>query len=151
MTSDIDRLRAEIGVVHHSDWIVVDQAMIDRFADATLDRQFIHVDPARAKAETPFGGTIAHGLLSLSLLPHLHSLIPELSAPSMKAALNYGFDRVRFVSPVRSGSRIRMAATISCFDELRPGSFQQTLDATIEVESEAKPALAASWIIRFEF
>jgi acyl dehydratase len=135
----------EIGV---SDWITVDQTMINQFADATLDHQFIHVDPVRA-AETPFGGTVAHGLLTLSLLPHLLTSIPELALPAVRMGVNYGFDRVRFVHPVRSGSRIRAAATLTAFEEIAPGQFQQTHDVTVAIEGVEKPALAATWLTRF--
>jgi acyl dehydratase len=148
VSGSIDGLRAEIGIVRLSPWFVVDQATIDRFADATLDHQFIHVDPARA-AETPFGGTVAHGLLTLSLLPHLLTSIPERKLPAVRMGVNYGFDRVRFVHPVRSGSRIRAAATLVSMDEITPGQFQQTHDVTVEIEGADKPALVATWLTRF--
>jgi len=144
----IDTLRAEIGLVHRSTWLTVDQDMIDRFADATLDHQFIHVDPVRA-AETPFGGTIAHGLLTLSLLPHLLASIPALALPAVRMGVNYGFDRVRFVHPVRSGSRIRAAAVLSALDEVALGQFQQTHETSVEIEGVDKPALVATWLTRF--
>ncbi|VWX50282.1 MaoC family dehydratase [Novosphingobium sp. 9U] len=149
MSSPYERLRAELGVTLHSDWMIIDQPLIDRFADATLDHQFIHIDPVRA-AETPFGGTIAHGLLTLSLLPHLLETIPQLSLKDVSVGVNYGFDRVRFVAPVRSGSRVRIAATLAKLDELRPGEFQQTLDVAVEIEDQERPALVASWIGRFQ-
>ncbi|PXA86867.1 nodulation protein NodN [Nostoc sp. 3335mG] len=148
MSGSIDTLRAEIGKIRHSDWFAVDQPTIDRFADATLDHQFIHVDPVRA-AETPFGGTVAHGLLTLSLLPHLLASIPELKLPNVRMGVNYGFDRVRFVHPVRSGSRIRAAAILTAIDEITPGQFQQTHDIAVEIEEAEKPALVATWLTRF--
>jgi acyl dehydratase len=144
----IDRLRAEIGVARHSDWMLVDQTMIDRFADVTLDRQFIHVDPERAAA-TPLGGTMAHGFLTLSLLPHLVASIARPEMPTPRMGLNYGLDRVRFVHPVRSGSRIRAAATLVAISELASGQFQRTHDIVVEIEGAEKPALVATWLTRF--
>src|SRR3954462_14034747 len=95
-----------------SEWINVDQSMIDLFANATLDHQFIHVDPARAEAESPFGGTIAHGFLTLSLLSAMNfESVPKIREQTM--GINYGFDRVRFMSPVRSGSRVRGHLTLA--------------------------------------
>jgi acyl dehydratase len=143
-----DALAAEIGVVRHSDWMTVDQAMIDRFADATLDHQFIHVDPARAAA-TPLGGTIAHGFLTLSLLAPLQASIPRPEMPAMRMGLNYGLDRVRFIHPVRSGSRIRAAATLIAIEEVAPGQFQQSHEIVVEIEGIEKPALVATWLTRF--
>jgi acyl dehydratase len=148
MTGLLDALRDEIGVTRHSDWLVVNQIMIDRFADATLDHQFIHVDPARA-AETPFGGTIAHGFLTLSLLSHLAASIVRPALPPLKMGVNYGLDRVRFVHPVRSGSRVRAASTLAAIEEKEPGVFQQTLDIAVEIEGAEKPALIATWLSRF--
>ncbi|WP_454886692.1 MaoC family dehydratase [Sphingomonas oryzagri] len=148
MSDVLARLRAEIGVRRASDWLTVDQALIDRFADATLDRQFIHVDPAQASA-TPFGGTIAHGLLTLSMLPHLMASVPQPDRPAVRMGVNYGFDRVRFVHPVRSGGRIRAAATLSAIEQIAPDTFQQTHDIAVEIEGEAKPALVATWLTRF--
>nr|WP_220129666.1 MaoC family dehydratase [Sphingomonas chungangi] len=144
----LGRLREDIGTPRVSDWLTVDQPLIDRFADATLDRQYIHVDPVRAAA-TPFGGTVAHGLLTLSLLPHLMGSIPQPDRPMARMGINYGFDRVRFVHPVRSGSRIRAAATLTAIEEIAPDTFQQTHDITVEIEGEAKPALVATWLTRF--
>ncbi|MDH7638314.1 MaoC family dehydratase [Sphingomonas oryzagri] len=148
MSEALVALRAAIGVRRMSDWLVVDQALIDRFADTTLDHQFIHVDPVRA-AETPFGGTVAHGLLTLSMLPHLMSSIAQPDRPPARMGVNYGFDRVRFVHPVRSGSRIRAGATLAAIEEITPGQFQQTHDIAVEIEGEAKPALVATWLTRF--
>ena len=148
MSGGTDALAAEIGVVRHSDWMTVDQAMIDRFADATLDHQFIHVDPARAAA-TPLGGTIAHGFLTLSLLAPLQASIPRPEMPAIRMGLNYGLDRVRFIHPVRSGSRIRAAATLVAIEEVAPGQFQQTHEIVVEIEGIQKPALVATWLTRF--
>lgn len=131
----------ELGV---SAWFTLDQDRIDAFADATLDHQYIHVDDARAR-ETPFGGTIAHGLLTLSLIVHLClDLVPRLEGTRM--LLNYGFNRVRFPTFVRSGSRIRARASLAGVTERAPGQYLLTLDVTIEIEHETKPALVAQWL-----
>lgn len=148
MSDVLAMLRPEVGVTRHSDWLLVDQSMIDRFAEATLDRQYIHVDGDRA-AETPFGGTIAHGFLTLSLLSHLTETIIRAPALQIRMGVNYGFDRVRFIHPVRSGSRIRAASTLKTIEEKRPGQFQQSCDAVIEIEGIEKPALTATWLSQF--
>lgn len=135
------RVGAELGV---SPWFTVDQGRVDRFADATLDHQFIHVDPGKA-AETPFGGTIAHGLLTLSLIVHLClDLVPKLEGTQL--LLNYGFDRVRFVAPVRVGKRIRAAARLAEVTERKPSQVLVKLDVTVEIEGESKPAMTAEWL-----
>jgi acyl dehydratase len=135
------RVGAEIGV---SSWLTVDQPRIDAFAEATEDRQFIHTDPAAA-AQTPFGGTIAHGFLSLSLLSRMAAdamLIPE----GVKMAVNYGLDRVRFLAPVRSGSRVRGRFTLDSIEEKAPGQLLMRHVVTVEIEGEDKPALTAVWL-----
>jgi acyl dehydratase len=132
-------------IIGVSDWLTIDQAMIDRFADATGDHQFIHVDPARA-AQTEFGGTIAHGFLMLSLLPLLSTTadLPELAG--VKHGLNYGGNRCRFLAPVRSGKRVRGHIKLIEFVEKHPGQFQQTIEFSLEIEDGDKPALIAEWI-----
>lgn len=135
----------EVGTVRTSDWVRVDQAMIDRFAEATGDRQFIHIDPERA-AETPFGGTIAHGFLTLSLMPMLAERTEGLAIADAKMGVNYGGNRVRFLTPVRSGSRVRGHFKLLDLTEKRPGQWQQTTEFTVEIEGEEKPALIAEWI-----
>jgi acyl dehydratase len=135
------RVGSEIGV---SGWILVDQARIDAFADVTEDPQFIHVDP-EAAAKTPFGGTVAHGFLTLSLLSRMAAdamLRPE----GVKMGVNYGFERVRFMAPVRSGKRVRGRFTLVRFEEKRPGQWQFVHQVTVEIEGEEKPALVADWI-----
>jgi len=143
--ASIDEIKARIGQeVGISDWILVDQARIDTFADVTEDHQFIHIDP-QAAAMTPFGGTIAHGFLSLSLLSRMAAdamLRPE----NIKMGVNYGFERVRFLSAVRSGKRVRGRFTLSSFEEKRPGQYQFVHNVTVEIEGEEKPALIADWI-----
>jgi acyl dehydratase len=139
------RIGEEIGV---SEWVEVTQAMIDKFADATGDHQFIHVDPERAKL-TPFGGTIAHGFLTLSLMPQLMAKSDGPRITEMKMGVNYGGNKTRFLSPVRSGKRVRGRFKLLELDEKRPGQWQQTLELIIEIEGEDKPALIAEWISQY--
>jgi acyl dehydratase len=148
MTGLLDTLRSDIGVTRTSDWVRVDQSMINTFATTTMDEQFIHVDLERAAA-TPFGGTIAHGFLSLSLLSHLQETINDASMPAVTMAINYGFDRVRFVSPVRSGSRIRLSSKRTEIAEVAPNHFQQTHEIAVEIENQSRPAIVATWLTRF--
>ena len=141
-----DEMKQAIGQETVSDWIEVSQEMIDKFADATGDHQFIHVDPERAKL-TPFGTTIAHGFLTLSLLPLIAA--KNVDAPKLdgvKMGVNYGGNKVRFLAPVPSGSRIRGRSKITEFDEKRPGQFQYTTETTVEIEGSEKPAMIAEWI-----
>jgi acyl dehydratase len=138
----LDRMVGErLGV---SDWFLVDQERVNRFADVTLDHQFIHVDPERAKS-TPFGGTIAHGFLTLSLLVPLYiDFIPVLENRTL--VVNYGFDKIRFVAPVRVGKRIRALGTLADVSERKPGNVIMKIDVTVEIENEDKPALVAEWL-----
>ena len=136
-----NRVGQEIGV---SDWISIDQARIDQFAEATEDRQFIHVD-ADAAARTPFGGTIAHGFLTLGLLSRMAAdamLVPD----GLKMAVNYGLDRVRFLAPVRSGKRVRGRFVLDSVEEKAPGQVLLRHTITVEIEGEEKPALTAVWL-----
>jgi acyl dehydratase len=128
-----------------SDWIVVDQARIDAFAEATGDHQWIHTDPARA-ADGPFGGTIAHGFLTLSLLPAFFAELYRVDGLAM--SINYGLNRVRFVSPVRSGSRLRAHSRVVSVDRIDGGA-QCVIESTIEIEGAAKPACVAESVVRF--
>ncbi|WP_380788713.1 MaoC family dehydratase [Sphingomonas sp. R86521] len=135
-----------IGTETLSDWVEVTQVMIDQFAAATGDHQFIHVDPTRA-AQTPFGGTIAHGFLTLSLMPLLASKVPDAPVvEGTRMGINYGGNSVRFLSPVRSGSRVRGRFKLLSFAEKRPGQWQETVAFTVEIEGAEKPALVAEWI-----
>ncbi len=136
----IDDYRAlagtEVGV---SDWVLVDQARIDAFADCTGDHQFIHVDPERAKA-TPFGTTIAHGYLTLSLIPMMtYASVPGIAGAKM--GVNYGMNKLRFMAPVRSGKRVRGRFTLVSVEQRPDGSYQSTVAVTVEIEDEPKPAL----------
>ncbi|WP_423140991.1 MaoC family dehydratase [Parablastomonas sp. CN1-191] len=128
-----------------SEWIEVTQQRIDQFAEATGDFQFIHVDPAKA-AMTPFGGTIAHGFLTLSLIPALRQNSDVPRPDNIKMGVNYGGNKVRFLSPVRSGKRVRAHFKLLELAEKRPGQWQETMEITIEIEGEDKPALIAEWI-----
>ena len=131
----------DIGV---SSWLTMDQQRIDEFAQSTEDRQFIHVDP-QAAAQTPFGTTIAHGFLSLSMLSRMAAevmLIPD----GTKMAVNYGLDRVRFIAPVKSGKRIRGRFRLDSIEEKAPGQLLFRHTVTVEIEGEEKPALTAEWL-----
>jgi len=136
-----DRIGQEVGV---SSWLTMDQQRINEFADATEDRQFIHTDP-EAAAHTPFGGTIGHGFLTLSMLSRMAAeamLIPD----NIKMAVNYGLDRVRFIAPVRNGKRIRGRFRLDSVDEKAPGQLLLRHTVTVEIEGEEKPALTAEWL-----
>ena len=127
-----------------SDWLLVDQSRVDAFAETTEDRQFIHVDPVAAAA-TPFGGTIAHGFLSLSLLA---VLMPEgaIVLEGIKMGVNYGFERIRFLAPVRTGRRIRARHTLLALEDKGGGRYLLRTEVTVEIEDEEKPALIAEWL-----
>ena len=135
----------EIGV---SSWFVITQDRIDTFAECTEDWQYIHVDPEKAK-ESPFGTTIAHGFLTMSMLSAMIYEMPSIEGVRM--GVNYGFNRVRFVSPVKVGARIRARFVLTKFEEIRPGEVQTTMDVAIEIEGETKPALVAEWLGRRYF
>lgn len=135
------RVGTELGV---SEWFRVGQEQIDAFADLTHDHYFIHVDRARA-ASTRFGGTVAHGFLTLSMLaPMAYQACPAVEGT--KTAVNYGFNRLRFVAPVPAGSRIRGRFVLRSFEVQASGRWQSIYDVTVEIEGEAKPALVAQWI-----
>ncbi len=144
-----DELKALVGSnIGTSDWLTIDQAMIDKFAEATGDHQFIHVDVEKAKL-TPFGGTIAHGFLSLSIMPVLTAMTDMPRLDNIKMGVNYGGNKTRFLSPVRSGKRVRGHFKLLEIEEKRPGQWQQTVEYTLEIEGEDKPALIAEWISQF--
>lgn len=144
-----DQMKDLVGqTVGTSEWVEVSQERINLFAEATGDFQFIHVDP-EAAAKTPFGGTIAHGFLTLSLIPLLtmNSDIPR--AQGVRMGVNYGGNKTRFIAPVRSGKRVRGHFKLLEIEEKRPGQWQQTMEITVEIEGEAKPALICEWITQF--
>ena len=146
--SAIDELRSLVGQqVSESDWFEVSQSRIDAFADATLDHQWIHVDSARAQAESPFGRTIAHGFLTLSLLSHLVRQAVKVEVP-FQMGINYGLNRVRFPAPAPVGSRFRARLALQSVDE-QPEHVQIIWAATVEVEGGKKPAMAAEWVVRY--
>ena len=143
--ASLDDIRASVGSeVGVSSWLTMDQTRINEFADATEDRQFIHID-CEAAALTPFGGTIAHGFLTLSLLSRMAAetmLVPD----GTKMAVNYGLDRVRFLSPVKSGRQVRGRFTLDSIEEKAPGQWLLRHIVTVEIEGEDKPALTAAWL-----
>ena len=142
-------MQAKVGeTLGSSEWILVDQEMINKFADATGDHQFIHVNPEAAKM-TPFGGTIAHGFLTLSLFPVMMAKSDCPKVEGVKMGVNYGGNKVRFLAPVRSGKQVRGHFKLLELEEKRPGQWQQTLELTVEIEGEEKPALIAEWITQF--
>lgn len=143
----IEELKSLIGQeVGVSDWVEVTQSRINDFADATEDHQWIHIDVERAKAETPFQSTIAHGFLTLSLLPHLAAQAYKLQG-DFKMGINYGLNRLRFVSPVPAGSKIRARFALQSVEDIKDG-IQITWSVTCETEGGQKPALVAEWLVR---
>jgi len=139
-------LQAKVGEnIGTSDWFEVSQERINKFAEATGDFQFIHIDEEKAKM-TPFGGTIAHGFLTLSLIPVLGAMTEGARIDGVKMGVNYGGNKTRFISPVRSGKRVRGHTKLLELVEKRPGQWQQTNEITIEIEGEDKPALICEWI-----
>ena len=145
---DMNDLQALTGSeLYCSPWVEVDQQRIDRFAEATGDFQWIHVNPERAAKESAFGGTIAHGILTLSLLgKHYYSFLPSL-VPFCDVVLDYGLNRVRFMQPVRSGSRVRSRFVLSEVTS-ESGGVQMVFNATVELEGQTKPACVAESIVR---
>ncbi len=143
----IEDVQASIGrEAGVSDWFEVTQHLIDEFATLTGDRQWIHVDADRARRESPFGGTVAHGFLTVALLSRFVSQAVDLEMPA-KLRVNYGFNRLRFPAPVRSGSRIRARVTPNAVREVEGGT-EIALGVIVEIENQPKPALAAEWLIR---
>jgi len=131
----------ELGVTN---WMVVDQDSVNVFADVTHDHQFIHIDPEKAK-ETPFGGPIAHGFLTLSLLSKF-SMEAGLSIEGVKMGVNYGFEKVRFLAPVKVGAQIRGRFVLKSIEEKRPGQYLYCCTVTVEIDGEDTPALVADWL-----
>ncbi|RXH35391.1 MaoC family dehydratase [Bradyrhizobium zhanjiangense] len=132
----------EIGV---SSWHLIDQPRIDTYADVIEDHQFIHVDPERARKETAFGTTIAHGFLTMSLMSIMsYEVMPVIAGTTM--GVNYGFDKLRFISPVRSGKRVRGRFVLAEAKLRKPNELQSRTNVTVEIEGEDKPALVADWL-----
>lgn len=136
------KLGTEVGV---SNWITVDQTMIDGFAEVTHDHQWIHVDPERAARETPFGGTIAHGFLTLSLGSRfVYDCFPPL--PGQVMGINYGFNKLRFLSPVKAGARVRGRFVLKDMVKRKPTELLRTNEMTVEIDGQQTPALVAEWL-----
>lgn len=135
------------------DWYTIDQDRINAFADITEDHQFIHVDPKAAAELSPWGTTIAHGFLTLSMLTHLAASIPQQAQryDGIVMGVNYGFDKVRFVNPVKVGSRIRASAVLAGVDLKDANNLQVVRTFTVEIEGESKPALVADWVTRLVY
>ncbi|RDU96407.1 MaoC family dehydratase [Trinickia dinghuensis] len=147
--ADAAALRARVGAeALVSDWVEVDQARVDRFADATDDHQWIHVDPERARRESPFGGPIAHGFLTLSLIP---SLLARVVQMERGMTVNYGLNRVRFAAPVLVGSRLRACFIVAEAIDVADGAVQVAWDVTVEIDGGAKPACIAQFVTRHYF
>jgi acyl dehydratase len=142
----VDELCAAVGTqIGLSDWRVVTQEMINRFADATDDHQFIHTDVERAKRETPFGGTIAHGFLTVSLLSTLaYNALPKIEGATV--AINYGFDKIRFLTPVKANARIRARFILKDAQVRKSGRILMTHEVSLEIEGNMSAALTATWI-----
>lgn len=132
------------------EWFEVDQARIDAFAEVTEDRQFIHVDPEACAQMSPWGVPIAHGFLTLSMLTHLCGSIPQDPArlDGILMGVNYGFDKVRFVNPVKVGSKVRASGVLTGVEQKDPNTLQVVQTVTVEIEGETKPALVAEWVTR---
>ncbi len=144
--ADLERLIGQ--PLGHSDWITVDQARVNAFAEATEDRQWIHVDPERAKAG-PFGGPIAHGFLTLSLIPYFFET--GFAVRETRMVVNYGLNKVRFPNPVKVDSKVRAKRVTAAVDLVGPNAIQLTQNVTIEVEGEAKPACVAEFLTRLMY
>lgn len=141
------------GTPEVGEWVTVDQERINAFAEVTEDRQFIHVDPEACAQLSPWGVPIAHGFLTLSLLTHLCASIPQdpKALEGIAMGVNYGFDKVRFVNPVKVGSRIRASQVLSAVEAKDASNLQVTRTVTVEIEGETKPALVAEWITRLVY
>lgn len=142
LATEQEKIGTEVGV---SNWITVDQGMIDRFAEVTHDDQWIHVDPERAAVETPFGGAIAHGFLTLSLASRfVYDVMPE--QPGQVMGINYGFNKLRFIAPVPAGSRLRGRFVLKDVRQRLATELLREHALTIEIEGEKTPALVADWL-----
>jgi acyl dehydratase len=146
LANGLEELKALAGTdLGRSDWLEITQERVNTFADATNDHQWIHVDPERAK-DGPFGGTIAHGYLTLSLLIPLFNELLDIQG--MKMSINYGLEKVRFPSPVKVGAKIRLAATVAEVEDVPGDGVQMLLDFTVEIDGAAKPACVARAVYR---
>ena len=149
-----EHMQAGLGEPEGSgDWLEIDQARIDAFADVSGDHQFIHVDPEACKTLSPWGVPIAHGFLTLSLLTKLMESVPVPPERREGAVMgiNYGFEKVRFLNPVKVGSKVRASSVLAAVDKKDPNTLQVTRSITVEIEGETKPALVADWVTRAVF
>ena len=135
------------------EWFLIDQERINAFADVTEDHQFIHVDPEQCKTLSPWGVPIAHGFLTLSLLTKLSATVPQDMSrlEGIVMGVNYGFEKVRFVNPVKVGSKVRASSVLTAVDQKDPNTLQVTKTFTVEIEGESKPALVAEWVTRLVY
>jgi acyl dehydratase len=153
LASVIAELQGRIGAeIHVSEWLTVTQAMVDDFARATRDQQWIHVDPARAARESPYRGTIAHGYFTLSLYPYLRGLVDESKPlfPGVRSIINYGINKLRFPNAVPVGSRIRARCKLVAVEDVK-NSLQLTEEFTVEVEGQSRPGCVAECVMRVYF
>ena len=136
-----------------SDWLNVDQSMINGFAEATKDHQWIHVDVERSAKDSPFGVTVAHGFLTLSLIPYLNGMVDATKPayPGIKLAVNYGLNRVRFPNPVAAGSKVRSRSKLAQVDKINEECIQVVQEVTIEIDGQEKPACVAETVSRYYF
>ncbi len=147
-------LQAALGQVEGAgEWYLIDQKRINEFAEVTDDRQFIHVDPEQCAQLSPWGVPIAHGFLTLSLLTALMGTVKQdpKSLEGILMGVNYGFDKVRFVNPVKVDSKIRASSVVSAVEQKDPNTLQVTRTVTVEIEGETKPALVAEWVTRLVY
>ena len=147
-------LQAKVGTPEGTgDWFLVDQARIDAFAEVTEDRQFIHVDPKLAAELSPWGTTIAHGFLTLSMLTHLMGSVPQPHerVTGIVMGVNYGFEKVRFVNPVKVGSKIRATSVLKSVELKDPNTINVVRTVTVEIDGETKPAVVADWVTRLVY
>jgi len=147
-------LSANIGNAEgEGEWFLVDQARINAFAEVTEDRQFIHVDPELSAQMSPWGVPIAHGFLTLSLLTHLLASVPQdpKALEGILMGVNYGFEKVRFINPVKVGSKVRASSAVTAVEQKDPNTLHVTRTVTVEIEGETKPALIADWVTRLVY
>jgi acyl dehydratase len=149
VVSSVDSLQELVGQeVAVSDWFTVTQERIQQFADVTLDHQWIHVDAERARRESPFGAPIAHGFLTLSLLPHFMQEALGIQE-GIRMGVNYGLNRVRFVSPVRCGTKVRARFVLQSVKDVQPQGVEAVYGTTIEAENGERPCCVAEWVVRY--
>lgn len=150
----VEEINGKLGEeIHLSDWLEVDQGTINKFAEATGDYQWIHVNVDRAATESPFGGTVAHGFLTLALIPNLTGNVDATAPPypGLKLSVNYGLNRVRFPNPVTAGSKVRTRSKLAGVEQINDECFQVVKEVTIEIDGQAKPGCVAETVSRYYF